>query len=168
MPTPARTRVPRIPLTQRGGRDEGSEPNLTRRQQIAKVADGYIGSEQWLFDVQKGSFGVGTYKCNKFVCDVLEEAGAPAKVRDGLWSCPTAGELGDPKVSIPGWRVLRADEAPEPGDIIAYQFKFSDASGHSGVIGSNGPVSSHDHSPVDNQFPVKDGATVVIRRYGGR
>jgi RHS repeat-associated protein len=137
------------------GLQEGSPANRAARQRVADIADSYIGTELWLKDVRKGTFGPGTYKCNLFVCDVTNEAGAPARVttREGSRRCPLAGEYGNPNAPIPNWRTLGPNESAQPGDIIAYQYPFSDASGHSGVIGNEGPVSSHDYSPVRQSIP---------------
>jgi hypothetical protein len=95
---------------------------------------------------------------------VTEEAGAPAKLARA-WPCPTAGEFA--RGQIPDWRILGDDEPVCPGDIVAYAWGFSDASGHSGVVGNAGRVSAHTGSPVDTNFPMQPDAKLVFRRYTG-
>ena len=152
------------------GLTEGSPQNVARRKRIADIADSKMGSKEWLQNVRKGTFPAGSYKCNLFVCDVMDEAGAPVrvKIRGGGTRCPLAGELANPNADIPNWRPLKPGEKIEPGDIIAYQYPYSDASGHSGVQGNNGPVTAHTTGPVDGTFPYKPGVPVVGRRYTGQ
>lgn len=108
---------------------------MARRRAIADIADSKIGSNEWVQDVRKGTFSRGSYKCNLFVCDVTNEAGAPVRVRirGGATRCPLAGELANPNARMANWRTLGSNEKSQPGDIIAYQYPYSDATGHSGV-----------------------------------
>jgi RHS repeat-associated protein len=147
------------------GLKEGDAANKKRRARVAETADKYIGSRAWMTNAAKGAFPVGSYKCNLFVCDVAEEAGAATRLKRA-WPCPTAGEFAGNGM-IPNWRLLGDNECPEPGDIVAYAWNFSDASGHSGVLGNAGIVSAHTDGPVDTKFPAQSGAKLVYRRYTG-
>ena len=99
-------------------------------------------------------FAAHDWQCNLFVCDVTREAGAAGRIpARPSWPCPTAGEWANPNARIPNWRPLKPGEKRQPGDVMAYQYPYSDATGHSAVMGNNGPVSSHDLTPVDNNFP---------------
>src|SRR5690606_34955417 len=60
---------------------EGSPGNMARRAEIDRLARSYDGSGAWRLDVTKDDFGVGTNKCNQFVNDVADEAGAPLRVQ---------------------------------------------------------------------------------------
>ena len=107
-------------------------------RRIAETAQKYVGSTLWGFAKRKDNFPRGTNKCNKFVYDVTRKAGAPAIVMgsDGKPRPPLAAEWADPNTPIPGWRVLGPDEAPQPGDVAAWPFRYSDATGHSGIVAS--------------------------------
>src|SRR5438552_15848985 len=59
------------------GLEEGTPTSLAKRAAIDRTARGHVGSHDWDFDGRKDDFGPKTNKCNKFVCDVLREAGAP-------------------------------------------------------------------------------------------
>jgi hypothetical protein len=106
---------------------------------IVKVAESKRDSLDWAYDKKKDEFGENTYKCNKFVYDVMVEAGVtpPPQVtvsRMVFFSntrLPTAGEWADRTQSIPGWIVV-AD--PQPGDVVAEAHDYSDATGHCGIV----------------------------------
>lgn len=61
----------------RGGRggQEGSTTNKAARDRIDNVANSYNGSTAWAYATRKDDFPPNRNKCNKFVCDVLQEAG---------------------------------------------------------------------------------------------
>ena len=126
------------------GLREGSPNNLARRRRIDTIAIGYTGSTAWCFTCVKDDFGVNVNKCNKFVFDVINEAGAPGRVRGRP---PLAAEWADPSVRIPNWRALKPGELPKPGDVAAFKRDDGDDrfSGHTGIItGPNGNRSAHD------------------------
>ncbi|GEM53699.1 hypothetical protein EB1_34890 [Empedobacter brevis NBRC 14943 = ATCC 43319] len=85
---------------------------------------------------------------------------------------PTAGQWGDPDVTIRGWEVV---SKPQAGDIVAYKYGYSDATGHVAImisqthsIGTSGTynkVSVTDFGSNKNHLP--DGSTYVYRRYVG-
>lgn len=108
---------------------------------------------------------------------MTKEAGAKATVigSDGKARPPLAGEWADPNTQIPNWRVLGPDETPEPGDVAAWPFHYSDATGHSGIVTSvdrNGHVTAMAaHEAVvgpDSSFnPSPVHPKVTYRRYTG-
>jgi hypothetical protein len=101
---------------------------------IARAEQALADNEPYGLYDRSGNFPPGSYKCNKFVCDVANAAGArvPLNVDEhgNAWP-PLAGTLGNPNVKIPGWVVVTD---PQPGDIVAQQRGYGDASGHSGII----------------------------------
>ena len=115
---------------------------LSVRNAIASAAENMIGSTAYNYSVSIDNFDTGTNKCNKFCYDALVNAGAdpglpngnPIKRLFGAGSPPTAGQWADPNYSISGWRVLGVNEAPQRGDIVAYSYQYSDATGHVAII----------------------------------
>lgn len=163
-----------------GGPDEHAQQaakrNLKKRKEVADIAREYNRSTAWSFDKRKDNFPAGSNKCNKFVYDVTKEAGAEATVigLDGKRRPPLASEWADPHTIIPQWRVLRPNEAPQPGDVAAWPFHYSDASGHSGIVTSvdrNGHVRAiAAHQNVvgsDVSFNPSTHPKVRYRRYTG-
>lgn len=147
------------------------------RSRIAMIARKYNGSRAWAYARRKDTFGPNTNKCNKFVYDVTKEAGAPALVMgsDGKPRPPLAGEWANPDISIPGWRVLGPNESPEPGDVAAWPHRYSDATGHSGIVVSvnqGGRViamAAHSVSVApDDSFNRSTHTDVLYRRFTGR
>jgi uncharacterized protein RhaS with RHS repeats len=154
------------------GLEEGSPANLARRALIDRIARSYNGSHAWDFNVRKDNFPAGSWKCNKFVCDVTSEAGAPVifTPRGGGGRCPLAREIASPTVRIPNWRVLALGEAPQPGDVAAFPLQGGGAaySGHSGIITSQDNISMHGDGIYTRRgefSPTRRGIT--FRRYTG-
>jgi RHS repeat-associated protein len=148
---------------------EGSPQNLARRAAIARIAESYIGSHAWAKSVRKEDFPVGVYKCNKFVCDVVMEAGAVIEIEvQGIDRCPRAGEIADPSIDLDNWRVLNPGETPLPGDIAAYSIPGGGSafSGHTGVFTPLGIVAGRIQI-VGLSGPGQFGASTVYRRYTG-
>jgi RHS repeat-associated protein len=152
------------------GLREGSPSNLAKRAAIDKIARGHNGSHDWDWDRQKDNFPPNSNKCNKFVCDVLNDAGTPLLVtpKGAAPRCARAGELANPKWTPPCWRTLGVDETPQAGDVAAYPLTGGgrDYSGHSGIITSDGNISAHDDGVYQKQgqfAPTKPG--IVFRRY---
>ncbi len=112
------------------------------RENIANTAEKYINSTAWITNGTRGNFGNPSNKCNLFVYEALTEAGASPGLPNGRLggSPPSAGQWADPTYTIPGWRVLASDESPEPGDVVAQQIGYSDATGHVMIVGQNGTV----------------------------
>lgn len=154
--------------------DEGQASSAGRR--IAATAKKYTGSKAWAFDKRKDDFPPYSNKCNKYVYDVTKEAGAEATVTPpgGKPRPPLAGEWADPRVDIPGWRVLGPNEMPQPGDVAAYKLRPNPGeapyTGHSGIVtgvDADGTVHAMAaHANVvgpDDKFQRSNGA--VYRRY---
>jgi cell wall-associated NlpC family hydrolase len=116
--------------------------------EISRVARSKVGSQEWRYDVEKDDFGKKTNKCNKFVYDVMVEAGVvppPLVWKTRYWvflvsRAPLAREWADPNTQIDGWAVV---SDPQPGDVVAEAHDYSDATGHCGiVVGPNETVSA--------------------------
>jgi len=148
------------------------------RNKIAEVAESYVSSDLWLFDVAKDDFPAGTYKCNKFVYDVLEEAGLKAPMGDyGYWSerLPLlAGDWGNPNLSIDGWAVMPSVVVPQPGDVAAVVYTGGgDYSGHVGIVVSGNRTVSSSTSQMPygririSNWGFRKGQEITFRRYFG-
>jgi RHS repeat-associated protein len=155
---------------------EDSPANRARRQLINKIANDCNTKTKWAKDVQKDDFPAGAYKCSKFICDVLDEAGVPVYITIGKKTrCATTGDWvrGRDK-ELPNWRRLRSNETPMPGDIAAYPLYPSPGSGyfgHAGIFTDDtcGNMSAHDDSVHGErgQFDRTKHPDVVYRRYTG-
>ena len=133
---------------------------------IARVARGYVGSEDWL-DMP------GRNQCNIFVYDVLREVGhAPPKMfasrrsilgfRFTLNYPPLARQWADPNFHIPFWGVVAGGpDRAKPGDIIAERINYSDATGHIGIVVGLAETAS----AASNANPP---GTITISDYGFR
>ncbi|MNL13171.1 hypothetical protein D3C87_1340730 [compost metagenome] len=150
----------------------------TIQNKIAKIAESYIGDTRWAFDESKSNFAEGTNKCNLFVYDVTTEAGAgpglPNKMKGFKSSPPTAGQWADPDYKIPGWKVVTS---PRRGDVAAYSFRYSNASGHVGIMNSKTTsVGANHHIVRQTDFgysrshfpPSSTPLNYVYRRYIGK
>ena len=121
----------------------GTNPDPDIRKAIAQAAQSKVGSLGWL-DTPHAN------KCNAFVFDMLTAAGhAPPKMggtigyllgyKLGISSllryAPLAGQWADTTIAIPNWPVLPGGPSQaQPGDIIAEQINYADASGHVGIV----------------------------------
>ena len=154
--------------------------------QIIPVAKKYIGSSTWAYSANKPPYGPKTNKCNLFVYDVLNQAGASVqmKKRDRGWFKgifvkryvnypPLAGQWANSSVSIPGWIVVKT---PQIGDVAAEAIQYSNATGHVGIVsevtlgGKNGKTisaSAVTNKVVENDWGFRSGQNVVFRRYKG-
>jgi RHS repeat-associated protein len=143
-------------------------------QRIVNTATAYIGSTDWATNTLKGNFGIGTYKCNQFVYDVLTEAGASVPLPNYGWLRgkqypPTAAQWADPKFDIPGWNVV---STPKPGDVVAIphgiQFPLAPATGHVGIVtGANLTTSATSDKVDQNNWGFRQNQRPVFRRYMG-
>lgn len=150
-------------------------------ERIALTAEKYIGSKNWAYDAQKDNFDSGTNKCNKFCFDVLEEAGASPgtpnhsgfiKTLLGLGEDypPTAGQWADPNFKIDGWKVV---QSPRRGDVVAYSYAYSDATGHVAIMNSAKTSVGANHNIVRQtdfgytSTHLPSGSKYVYRRYVG-
>ena len=156
---------------------EGSLANIARRDAIDRIARSYNSSNAWAFATRKDDFGPNTNKCNKFVFDVLNEAGAAAffTPKGGRPRPPMAGDWANQFAQIPNWRVLKPDESPQPGDVAAFPLPgHTSYTGHSGIItscgcseGGTASMSAHDMAvyAAPHQFTYEPG--LLFRRYTG-
>lgn len=132
------------------------------------------------------TFGSGTNKCNIFVNDVLTESGVKvAWIEHGKstnipfykrLSPPTAGEWANSSKLLNSWSV---ENTPEPGDVGAYSYNYSDASGPVGIIIADGVTISAGWNKIelnDCGFRVKYNTAsepsqehdfTIFRRYKG-
>ncbi len=143
----------------------------------AKIADraekALAAKEKYAFDDKSGNFPKGSYKCNKFVSDMANDAGANVSLNmdehGNLWP-PTAGKWGwgDPNANIPGWEIV---DSPLPGDIAGQVRNYSDATGHVGIVVDGGIISARNAGVsfdyFDQVFPAKYTKPVIYRRYVG-
>src|SRR5262245_62074563 len=141
--------------------------------EIVRVAKSKVGSQDWLYSKRKDNFGENTNKCNKFVYDVLVEAGVQPPPEVSIWlglrsRPPTAGEWADPKVQIHGWMAVTD---PQPGDVVAEAHDYSDATGPVGiVVGAKETVSAAAIPPISgvvvlNDWGFRQGQHPTFRRY---
>ena len=110
-----------------------------------------------------------SYKCNKFVWDMLRAGGdPPGRMADGR--IPAASEWGDPKVHIAGYVVMPPGTPTMNGDVV------SDGE-HVGIVDSSAACSQCTTSAaapfahtgplggvVNNNWGFRPGQQVVIRR----
>lgn len=154
-------------------------------KQIIPVGKSHVGSSTWAYSANKPPYGPKTDKCNLFVYDVLNEAGASVqmKTRDRGWlkglitaryvkHPPLAGQWANSSVSIPGWMVVKT---PQVGDVAAEAIQYLNATGHVGIVsevtqgGKNGKtISATATKVVENDWGFRAGQNVVFRRYMGK
>jgi hypothetical protein len=151
------------------------------RDKIAKNAENEIGSTAWNIDAEIDDFAAGSNKCNKFVYDMLATTKANSGTPNGLFkdNPPTAGQWADPKYEIPGWKRVYS---PKRGDIVAYQYNYSDATGHVAIVvsntraykfsvgtsGSQNAIAKTSFGFSNNTNYLPKGANYVYRRYVGK
>lgn len=166
------------------GAAEGCYLNGTIEVEEASAVDnivptirGYVGDKKWAYSADYPP-GKNTNKCNQFVYDVLNEAGARVpmmkRTRFGIRRPdhpPLAEQWAKSGVSILGWEVV---SRPKPGDIAAEAIEYSDASGHVGIVssvsedGSGKTISATAEEVVENDWGFREGQNVTFRRYRGR
>ena len=146
-------------------------------QRIGNIADFYLGSTLWNYDVAKGNFPANTNKCNLFCYDVTTQAGASPGLPNGNATKkffgatgypPTAAQWADTNYNIPGWTVVTN---PQRGDIAAQAINYSDATGHvttvSRVRTTVGTVHGTHIGQGDWGFRPAQSGQVVFRRWTG-
>jgi hypothetical protein len=144
---------------------------------ILPTIRGYVGDTRWAYSASTPP-GANTNKCNQFVYEVLNEAGAAVlrmeRTRFGFQRPshpPLAKQWADSGVSIAGWEVV---SQPQPGDVAAEAIEYSDASGHVGIVssvaadGSGTTISATSDRVVENDWGFRAGQSVTFRRYRGR
>jgi cell wall-associated NlpC family hydrolase len=80
----------------------------------------------------------------------------------------SAGDWGDPNITIPGWEIVKN---LEPGDVAAYKADYTDASGHCGVYTGDGKgvwanATEVRYDYINNEVWQTD-HTIIYRRYVG-
>jgi RHS repeat-associated protein len=132
------------------GLTEDSPKNKRRRARIAAIAVKIARNPEQAISYAKDrsvSYAPsGSWKCNIFVGEVLKQGGIntrtiPIRFKSGRGNMvtdmhyPTAGQWGSPKFKIDDWRVLRAGEQPQPGDVGAFvpTERYRTATGHTGI-----------------------------------
>ena len=157
----------------------GASAQQRRAAIVARAEQALADGEHYGLYDQNGNFGPGSYKCNKFVCDVSNAVGANIDLNvdqhGNAWP-PLAGTFGNLNAKIPGWVIVNR---PAPGDIVAQQRGYSDASGHVGIIVDTdlNVISARDaglsKDPLNSVFPenylggaIRTGP-IVFRRYVG-
>jgi len=80
-------------------------------------------------------FGEGKNKCNLFTHEVIEKAGldAPRRYKWGLIPRGpiTAETWANKSTDVPGFKVVTN---PQPGDIVAIEYRYKVATGHVAVV----------------------------------
>jgi RHS repeat-associated protein len=147
---------------------------------VAAAEEALANGEGYGTDDRSGNFPPGSYKCNKLAFDIAERAGAPLPAsvdsNGNSWP-PLAGTLGNPNIrSVGRWEIV---SDPQPGDLVAQQRGYSDASGHVGIVvdRSLNVISARDwgisKDPMSSVFPHNyrgddfQKGPVVYRRYSG-
>ncbi|WP_280192443.1 CHAP domain-containing protein [Delftia sp. PS-11] len=159
--------------TIKGYKEDGTY-NRKKRALIEKIAISHNASKLWAYSTKKDNFPANSNKCNKFVYDVLQEAGIDARISiHGQRRAPLAAEWADRNTEIQNWRVISAPESRQAGDVAAYSLPGGGTSfsGHTGFIvhiaGVLSNISAHDDAvyPIPNQFEFE--TKVAYRRYIG-
>ncbi len=109
--------------------DDGSaqEDVEAIRKQIAEAALSMEGDGSYAYDSKIDRFPKESWKCNKFVSDVLAKAGISAPNNPGGdWPLQANG-WATPDHKIPGWVIV---DSPMPGDVAAIP---RSGTGHVGI-----------------------------------
>jgi len=145
-----------------------------RAQIVAEAEAAFANQEPYGVSDRAGNFPSGSYKCNKFVCDMANRAGAKVGLNvdkhGNAWP-PTAGKWGwgDTKADIPGWKIVNKRL---PGDVVGQKRNYSDATGHVGIyIGNNNVISARNNGVskdlFTDVFPSHYSEPVIYRRFVG-
>ena len=120
----------------------------------------------WIVHTTKDNFPSGTKKCNKFIYDVLEEAGVTAPKYD--YGFPVvAADWANSSFTIPDWKHMGYGASWERGDIIAERRNYTDATGHCGIAISNSQVIGARGVGITKEGH-DFGDNVTVRRYIGQ
>ncbi len=155
----------------------GRAKSATISDKMVSIAWSHLGSLDWEYGRYRSwTFPKNSNKCNLFVAEVANAAGAIVPMNfHTTWRFaypPLAREWADPKVAIPGWKVV---STPQPGDIVAEQIDYDDgaASGHVGIVlGPGQTISTDDLNGLTGKitsnhfgFGPNQLGTPVFRRY---
>ncbi len=113
---------------------------MSVQESIALVAERNASEMVWKTDVARTvrrnprvKFPAGAYKCNLFVYEVLLAAGAPAPTYSSGQPI-AAGDWGNSKFQINGWRILADDEKPQRGDVLSRPLAGPNSTGHVCIV----------------------------------
>lgn len=89
-------------------------------QKIADVARARVGDRDWAYGRKKDNFPANSWKCNKFVHDVLQEAGiTPPTKTDSSGTWPIRAADWASSAWIKNWEYKGPTTDWKPGDVIA-------------------------------------------------
>jgi hypothetical protein len=128
-----------------------------------------LGSTAYAVNVANGWFEVGTNKCNLFVAEKAQAAGANVPLINFEWlplpphSLPPvanqwagiAPDADHPAYTITGWDLLSDSAFPQPGLIVASGFETW-ATGHAGIVDYDGRWVSAGSANVNRNAEFKD------------
>lgn len=153
---------------------EGSLSNLQKRADMGSIAAARIGSHEYDRAASKDEFASGTYKCNKFDYDVERTAQVtPMMVWDNDIEKMRAASAGErATLAFQDWRRLGRNEGRLPGDEAAFAKHTINASGHTGVVVSDGRggttiISAHAVGVSPNSMQFDAVPSTVYLRYTG-
>jgi hypothetical protein len=140
---------------------------------IAATAEKYVGETDWAYNRKKDNFPANSHKCNKFVYDVLKEAGVYAPAYEIKSDSPispfenpiVSADWSDPDAKIPYWDYIGSGRrcSRKKGDVIAEKRNYSDASGHCGIaVSSSEVVAATRNEVTKGSHGLQDG---TVRRY---
>jgi RHS repeat-associated protein len=141
-------------------------PAVGMGERIVGIANAYVGSTDYNLLSKKSDFLPGNPKCNKFVYDVLLQAGASPGLpnQSGRWGIPgpkppIAIQWANANYNIPGWVIV---SSPMPGDVASFN-------GHVGIVFRYGLTISATlrDGVVRNDWGFRTGQTPVFRRFVG-
>ena len=147
------------------------EATVNRRMRITRTAEELLQEGGYAYTDKVDNFPSQSYKCGKFVYDVLEKSGIDAPTLPGGEWPYRPEQWGNPNLKISGWQIV---DTPMNGDVVAQVRPYSDASGHVGVVvdGANQKTISAGTLgvKVDNfgfQSDPRYSSPIIFRRYIG-
>lgn len=121
---------------------------------IVNAARADLGSTAYAANVANGCFEAGTNKCNLFVAEKAQVAGATVPYINFEWlplpphplppvanqwaGIPPDSQGTQPAYTITGWTLLADDAYPQPGLIVASGWEETWATGHAGITDYDG------------------------------
>jgi RHS repeat-associated protein len=148
--------------------NDSSPPGVTGTPgSIVIAARSHEGEGGWGNPGYQGGAGYITeYKCNIFVNQVTQDAGAIPPLVNGRPA--NAGELANSSIVIPSWAVVSGPA--RNGDILAVPEQGIGYTGHSGIVVGQGQTASANSitgTITINDWGFRNNQTPTIRRYTG-
>ena len=161
------------------------ETLVETRAAIVMQARSFEGSTLWNTNVNREGIREGIDKCNIFVYEITNAAGASpglpnsagnnpfTRYRGGRNTPPLASQWADPNFEIPGWRVLSQEESiyPIPGDVVAISNAAINhvaiVTGEESSIGTNQIINPHAVRENNFGFRAEHRNFSVFRRWEG-